>query len=104
MDFRLELAKRHADCRKKGNRFLPRIVCKDGFSMSVQVGEYNYCQPRRDLAAYYSEAEIWFPSEEEPLIMRYAENPSSPTETVYGYVPSELIYEVIEKHGGEKNE
>lgn len=78
----------------------PRIYCKDGFNMSVQAGNAIYCEPRTNLETGYSSAEIGFPSEEEPLINKYAENPNDYTETVYGYVPCELIDEVIEKHGG----
>ena len=29
-----------------------------------------------------------------------AENPSAPTETVYGYVPVSDVYLLISKHGG----
>ena len=78
----------------------PRIVCKDGFSMSVQCSEANYCSPRYDNNDYYTSAEIGFPSEKEDLIMEYAEQSDMPTKTVYGWVPSETIDEVIEKHGG----
>lgn len=78
----------------------PRIYCKDGFNMSVQAGSAIYCTPRKNLVTGYSSAEIGFPSEEEPLINEYAENSNDYTETVYGYVPCELIDEVIEKHGG----
>ena len=34
------------------------------------------------------------------LIEQYAENPEDLTETVYAYVPIEVIGEVIKKHGG----
>lgn len=79
-----------------------RITCKDGFSMSVQASEHNYCYPRDNFHSYsfYDEFEIGFPSEEEPLIIQYAEDRDYPTETVYGCVPDSVIQEVIEKHGG----
>jgi aspartate/methionine/tyrosine aminotransferase len=32
--------------------------------------------------------------------MKYAESPSNPTGTVYGWVPVEVISEVIAKRGG----
>ena len=32
--------------------------------------------------------------------MNYAETPENPTETVYGWVPVEVVESVIEKHGG----
>ena len=79
----------------------PRIVCKDGFSMSVQAGEAIYCMPRVNLSSGgYAEVEIGFPSEKEDLICQYAECSSDYTETVYPYVPVELVEKVIEKHGG----
>lgn len=78
----------------------PRIICADGFSMSVQghYGAYSY--PRDDFAEGYSEVEVGFPSALEELLMPYAELPETPTETVYGFVPVELVETVIEKHGG----
>ena len=72
----------------------PRIQCKDGFSMSVQDGPHNY--------ATGVTSEIGMPSEEEPLLEGYAEDPSDPTDTVYPYVPNELIEKIINKHGGRK--
>lgn len=36
--------------------------------------------------------------------MEYCENPENPTDTVYGYVPIEVIEEIITKHGGIKND
>ena len=77
----------------------PRIVCIDGFSMSVQGNKYDYCIPRK-LSDKYDSMEIGFPSEKQPELMEFAENENDPTGTVYGYVPIELIHEVVEKHGG----
>ena len=34
--------------------------------------------------------------------MPYAEDRERPTDTVYGYVPVEIVERVIEKHGGIK--
>ena len=76
------------------------VVCKDGFMMSVQADEGAYCTPRRTNAPKYIDVEVGYPSEEEPLILSYAEDPSAPTDTVYGYVPIHLITLVITKHGG----
>ena len=78
----------------------PQIVCKDGFSMSVQASKNHYCSPRINDAEEYGSMEIGFPSEKEDLIMEYAETPEEPTGTVYGWVPCEVIDAVIEKHGG----
>jgi len=51
---------------------LPHIVCTDGFTMSVQVGYSLYSTPKK-VAKRYSEVEIGYPSEHEPLIEEYAE-------------------------------
>lgn len=78
---------------------VPRIHCNDGFVMSVQASKTHYCTPR-DNYGPWTHFEIGFPSHEEPLIMGHVEDPSAPTETVYGYVPVGVILDVIEKHGG----
>ena len=75
------------------------IVCEDGFKMSVQASSRNYSEPRNDIGPY-SAVEIGFPTSPESLILRYAEQPEKPTESVYGWVPSELVWDVILKHGG----
>ena len=86
---------------KNGDNYAPRpkIVCNDGFHMSVQGGGGIYSHPRK-ASDYYTEMEIGYPSEREDLIMEFAESPENPTGTVYGYVPIDIIKEVIEKHQG----
>ena len=79
--------------------FCPYVICKDGFKMSVQVGQSNYSTPK-DNVNNYEEAEVGYPSEEETLIARYAEDSTRLCDTVYGFVPCTLIDRVIEKHGG----
>ena len=77
-----------------------RVVCADGFSMSVQAHDGSYCTPRTGNADFYSEAEVGFPSDREPLLMEWAEDPTRPTETIYAWVPRQAIINVIAKHGG----
>ena len=77
-----------------------RVVCADGFKMSVQASAYNYCQPQMRDADRYETVEIGFPTAKEPMLMPYAETPENPTDTVYAYVPVELVTNVIVKHGG----
>lgn len=77
----------------------PRIVCVDGFSLSVQASHGAYCQPRRNIGPWY-EVEVGFPSAEPTPIMYRAEQPEKPTETVYGYTPIEEVEALIESHGG----
>ena len=82
---------------------LPQIVCSDGFSMSVQVGSSLYSTPKK-VAKRYSNVEIGYPSDHEPLIEKWAENffEDTPdfTDTVYPYVPVKVVDEVLKKHGG----
>ena len=82
----------------------PTLVCEDGFSVSVQVSQGHYCQPRQDMADArdYNSMELGFPNKADDLLTPYAENPNAPTETVYGYVPVNVINEIIAKHGGLK--
>ena len=84
---------------------LPHIVCSDGFSMSVQVGSSLYSTPKK-VSKRYSAVEIGFPSEDESLIEKYAENLHdedafvNSTNTVYPYVPVKVVNKVLKKHGG----
>ena len=77
-----------------------RILCADGFSLSVQASAHHYCQPRVTGLGFYNSYEVGYPSEEEPLLMPYAEAPEKPTDTVYGCVPASVIAGVIAAHGG----
>ena len=106
----------------------PRIVCQDGYSVSVQASEYAYCTPRytqfqaedgwhvingdywfsdkernfrTDNYIPYEAVELGYPSEEDELINEYAEGEEY-TNTVYGYVPVKVVEKLIEKHGGFK--
>jgi hypothetical protein len=84
---------------------LPHIVCADGFEMSVQVGYSLYSKPKK-VAKRYSEVEVGYPSEHEPLIEEYAECYTFEeldidfTDTIYPYVPVKIVDKVLKKHGG----
>ncbi|MDQ5980511.1 MAG: hypothetical protein QG602_3488 [Verrucomicrobiota bacterium] len=78
-----------------------RIECEDGFSLSVQASHGAYCSPRTNLGPW-DQVEVGFPSDVPDEIMNYAEQPEKPTETVYGYVPIELVETLIAAHGGMK--
>jgi len=82
-------------------RFLnDTVVCADGFRMSVQGNEGAYCEPRLNNQKKYNLVEVGFPSAEEELIMPWCENPRQPTDSVYSYVPVDVVTNVIVKHGG----
>ena len=76
------------------------VVCADGFRMSVQAHDGAYCEPRLDGQRKYTLVEIGFPSAKEELLMPWAEEREKPTDTVYGYVPVDIVTNVIVKHGG----
>ena len=76
------------------------IVCKDGFTFSVQASSSHYCTPRsEDHDDTYTHFEVGYPSILEESLAPYAEEPGT-TETVFGWVPLRVIVYLIEKHGG----
>jgi hypothetical protein len=77
-----------------------RITCKDGFSISVQASAFSYSYPRENHAEYYSKVECGFPSAVPEFIMEYVDDAESPMQTVYGYVPTVLVEQLINFHGG----
>ena len=77
-----------------------KVVCADGFEMSVQAHASAYCLPRMTGAPVYREVEVGFPSIEEPMLMKWVEDADKPTDTVYGWVPVQVVTDVIAKHGG----
>jgi hypothetical protein len=78
------------------------VVCKDGFTASIQASEYHYCDPRIDNAERYVTVEVGFPSEKVDEWMEYIDGgpDADPTETVYGYVPVYLVETALIEHGG----
>lgn len=85
--------------RDPRNGSFPEIVCANGFKMSVQASRMHYCSPRDNVGPWRT-VEIGSPNRIEPLLWDYAVEPGKWTETVYGYVPVELVAAVIEVHGG----
>lgn len=78
----------------------PRIRCADGLELSVQASSTHYCYPRADGLAEYYQVEVGFPDRVLYALLPYAEDPENLTETVYGWVPVEVVNEIIEQHGG----
>ena len=83
-------------------KLAPKVECADGFTMSVQVSETHYCDPRKNNAGHYKAVEVGFPSEKDDLLMPFCEEESNPTGTVYGFVPVRVVDKVIVNHGGFK--
>jgi len=94
---------------EKWTRVAPRIMCKDGVSLSVQVGAHAYCEPRLYGDHVYTHKEVGFIRDAagDPMAgpeswREYADwiDPEDGITDVYGYVPTELIEEFITLHGG----
>jgi len=83
---------------------VPAIQCNDGFSVSVQASHFAYCTPRENGAFPYCSFELGYPSEADLLIAAYAEDAFNLTATVYGWVPLEIVLQLVEKHGGMKTD
>lgn len=80
-----------------------RVVCKDGTTLSVQASKDHYSCPRNDEGPY-SHVEVGFPSVTPPETwaeyMDGVWGTDDRTDTVYGYVPVDLVEAFIEEHGG----
>ena len=77
-----------------------KVVCADGFTMSVQAHAGAYCIPKMTGAPVYREVEVGYPNRREILLIPYAEDADALTETVYGWVPVQVVTDVLAKHGG----
>jgi hypothetical protein len=76
------------------------MLCRDGFSMSVQASQSHYCSPRRDTGPWNA-VEIGFPTQPEPLLAPYSDmGTEDGTGDVFGWVPVEVVVLVLNKHGG----
>ena len=90
-----------------------RIVCNDGFNFSVNENASGYCSPRYSKGPYTA-VELGYPSAVEPLLKGYHESKydykkernysfeESAKDTVYAYVPANLVMQIIRKHKGIK--
>ena len=80
---------------------IPRIYCMDGENVSVQAGEYLYCTPRENCPGWFK-VEAGYPSCVPPIEWeKYAERWETPCDTIYAYLPVELVKRFITAHGGE---
>lgn len=83
---------------------LPRIYCKDGFNISIQVNEGNYCGSENGYRKFGKEWKLveWgFPSQ--PISHKEFDaecNTDEETINSVGSVEIEKIDELLESHGG----
>ena len=73
---------------------MPVLRCTNGTSVSVQAGFRNYCTPRND-SGPYSKVELMVWGGSVPRYLTPYKN-----DTVYSYVPVQLIDRLIQDGGG----
>lgn len=76
-----------------------RIIFGEDIMLSIQASANHYCTPRESDLREYLEWEIGYPSEKIEELMMYAENSKEPLNTIYAYVPTEKIVDIINKYG-----
>ena len=86
----------------KWHAHISRVKCADGYSVSIQASSGHYCEPRETMhdVRRYSSFELGYPSGADEEFMQYVEDADRPTDTVYAYVPREIVEQVIASHGG----
>lgn len=84
----------------RGTALVKKLVCKNGLTLSVQASFFHYCSPREDSLSHYDSVEVGYPSRKVDDLMEYAERPETPTETVYGWVPVDVINKIVDDNGG----
>lgn len=88
-------------------RLTKHITLKDGTSLSVQASAGHYCSPRENHGPWHK-VEVGYPSVDPGIKWReYFDgdwDEDDHTDSVYGYVPIELVVEFISIHGGIKKE
>lgn len=82
------------------------IKLANGHYMSVQASDDHYCKPRLK-HAYWTHVEVGFPSFYDELLLPYidywGDGPITDEEfmdSVFAYVPVEIVLEVAEANGG----
>lgn len=82
--------------------FCPVVVAKDGFSVSLQCHNSNYCASNEGYRRFghtMVSVEFGFTSIHEELMDKYAESEGDTTGTV-GKIPLDVMENVFQKHGG----
>ena len=79
----------------------PRIHCMDGTSFSIQASKFTYCAPRSNYGPW-SAVELGYPSKHFLLLEQYkdADDETAQVDSVFGYVPIEIVEAIIKKCGG----
>lgn len=86
------------DPLRSGGRVIPRLVCRDGTSLSVQASCGHYCSPR-DNEGPWSLFEVGFVERADGSRLRVRSFGKSDS-GVYGWVPASKLAAFIKRHGG----
>lgn len=80
------------------NNLLAPVICKDGTFLSVQCGYGYHCEPEENSLQLkeYESFEVRGELEDTELSAYLDANDNNQ----FGYVPTEVIDKVVEKHGG----
>lgn len=94
------------DKNKLNTGFCKNLETNHGLTFSVQASKNHYCTPKFDSDTYrlYDEFEVGFPNQWVSEFMPYAQDRGRPADTVYAYVPVDIIQHVIDKNGGIKED
>ena len=86
--------------------YCPIVFAKDGWNVSLQIHNGNYCSSENGYRLFGStmeEVEFGYPSDNEPLMFKYSELYEGEDLDITGSVgriPISIMEEVFEKHGG----
>lgn len=78
------------------------IHCKSGLGFSVQANSFAYCSPRENMGPY-DKVEVGYPTKMVEEFMPYIERDpdnDDPLDSVYPFVPVEVVEKVVNKNGG----
>ena len=83
-------------------RIREKVVCADGYRMSIQASSGHYCTPKvdidQDANIKYSSVEVLI-YEDDNLFEGYIDDEDG-RDRIGAYVPVNVVLEVIKKHGG----
>tara|TARA_R100000656_G_C3900671_1_gene118707 strand:+ start:276 stop:590 length:315 start_codon:yes stop_codon:yes gene_type:complete len=77
-----------------------KIICADGYEISLQASKGHYCTPKRDDADVYDSLELLAYGYDELLCQYVDFNDNDGRDRIGSYVPVEIVLKVLLKHGG----
>jgi hypothetical protein len=102
-----ERLQQHLSTGRSGDSWktVPLVRCKNGFTMSVQASPSHMCSPKSDVGPW-TMVEVAFPSKRVMVLAPHREGyrgwrKRPPlTQSLYPYVPVDVVVQVIEANGG----